>query len=210
MKKTEINLWELAVLALLREAPMHPYQMRTLLRQRHKDEFLVLKRGSLYHAINRLVLAGSIKALSSERNGRRPERTIYEITPYGDFEVQHNLNQLISVPRRESSEFMAALSFLIQLDRKTALFHLGHRTFNLQEDIGQIEEGMKAASSHVDRINLIESEYLLAMRAAELKWVRGLLADIKSGKLDWNFGVIIAKARREREAAGAPSAEEKP
>ena len=35
-----IGLWELAVLALLREAPMHPYQMQKLLRERHKEALL--------------------------------------------------------------------------------------------------------------------------------------------------------------------------
>ena len=50
----EPGIWEIAVLALLREAPMHPYQMQRLLHLRHKDEILALKRGSLYHAIRRL------------------------------------------------------------------------------------------------------------------------------------------------------------
>ncbi|MGA7413607.1 MAG: hypothetical protein WBW33_24240, partial [Bryobacteraceae bacterium] len=49
------NLWELAVLAFLAEKPMHPYEMQRLLGERHKDELLILKRGSLYHAINRLL-----------------------------------------------------------------------------------------------------------------------------------------------------------
>ncbi len=32
------SLWELTVLSLLREEPMHPYQMQRLLVERHKDE----------------------------------------------------------------------------------------------------------------------------------------------------------------------------
>ena len=54
---------------------MHPYQMQRLLRLRHKDEILVLKRGSLYHAIGRLMRAGLIAVKTTGREGKRPERT---------------------------------------------------------------------------------------------------------------------------------------
>ena len=63
---SELGIWEIAVLAFLREAPMHPYQMQSLLRLRHKDEILALKRGSLYHAIGRLVRDALITAKSTE------------------------------------------------------------------------------------------------------------------------------------------------
>ena len=79
----ELGIWEIAVLAFLREEPMHPYQMQSLLRLRHKDEILALKRGSLYHAIGRLAGEGLITAKSTSRNGRRPERTTYAITAAG-------------------------------------------------------------------------------------------------------------------------------
>jgi DNA-binding PadR family transcriptional regulator len=112
---TELGIWEIAVLALLREAPMHPYQMQALLRLRHKDEILALKRGSLYHAIGRLVRDELITARSTSRNGRRPERTTYAITAAGRKEFSRVLRSIIAVPRRESSEFMAAMSFLVHL-----------------------------------------------------------------------------------------------
>ena len=45
----------LAVLALLIEAPMHPYRMQQLIRSRGKDQVInVRQRGSLYQTIDRL------------------------------------------------------------------------------------------------------------------------------------------------------------
>ena len=38
----------------------------------------------------------------------------------------------------------------------------------------------------------MEAEYRRAMRLAELAWVKALLKDIYSGKLDWNPQIIIA------------------
>src|SRR5213082_2812156 len=78
------TLWELAVLSLLRERPMHPYEILRLLKERHKDDVLVLKRGSLYNAIRRLEGAQFIEALETTRNGRRPERTTYRLTEAGE------------------------------------------------------------------------------------------------------------------------------
>jgi DNA-binding PadR family transcriptional regulator len=191
----ELGIWEIAVLALLREAPMHPYQMQSLLRLRHKDEILALKRGSLYHAIGRLVRDALISAKSTQREGRRPERTTYAITAAGRKEFTRVLRQIIVVPRRESSEFMAAMSFLVHLTPAEALPRLEERARHLASEIAHRSSGVSAASAHVLRINLVESEYLIAIMNAELAWVRSLIADISSGKLAWDLKTILKQAR---------------
>ena len=197
----ELGIWEIAVLALLREGPMHPYQMQRLLRLRHKDEILALKRGSLYHAIARLVRDGHITAKSTDRNGRRPERTTYTITAKGRKEFTHALRQIISVPRRESSEFMAAMSFLVHLTPAEALPRLEERANYLENEIAARSAGITAASLHVLRINLVESEYLVAMLKAELNWVRGLIEEVSTGKLFWDLKNVLRDARNSTRAA---------
>jgi DNA-binding PadR family transcriptional regulator len=191
----ELGIWEIAVLALLREGAMHPYQMQSLLRLRHKDEILALKRGSLYHAIGRLVRDALISAKSTEREGRRPERTTYAITSAGRKEFIRVLRQIIAVPRRECSEFMAAMSFLVHLTPAEALPRLEERARHLENEITLRSAGVSAASAHVLRINLVESEYLVAIMNAELAWVRSLIADISSEKLAWDLKTILKQAR---------------
>lgn len=199
--KNEPGIWEIAVLALLREAPMHPYQMRRLLQRRHKDEILALKRGSLYHAIGRLERDGLINAKSTERDGRRPERTTYCITPEGKKSFTAILRKLIATPRREPSEFMAAMSFLVHLTPAEATPRLEDRMRTLEATIAQIESDLAAAQPFVDRINLIESEYLLAMQRADLDWTRNLAEQIRTRELDWDLKTILENARSERDAA---------
>ena len=194
--------WELAVLALLREAPMHPYQMRRVLQDRHKDEILSLKQGSLYHAIDRLVRWAWIEAVGTERHGRRPERTTYRITPAGLEQLNATLRNLVAHPRRESSEFMAAMSFLVHLTPEEAVPHLEQRARRLSEDVHRTSAGLKSASSFVDRINLVESEYLLAMLRAELAWVGALAEDVRQGALTWDLERILDDVRPKVEAAG--------
>ena len=192
---TELGIWEIAVLALLREGPMHPYQMQSLLSLRHKDEILALKRGSLYHAIGRLVRDELIAAKSTTRNGRRPERTTYAITTTGRKEFTRVLRHIIAVPRRESSEFMAAMSFLVHLMPAEALPRLEERAHHLENEIALRSAGVSAASTHVLRINLIESEYLIAMLKAELAWVLNLISEISSGNLAWDLKNVLKDAR---------------
>ena len=65
------NLWALTILCLLRQRPMHPYEIQRLIREYHKDAFLDLKRGSLYHAIGQLRDAGGRPIRSPDIDGSR-------------------------------------------------------------------------------------------------------------------------------------------
>src|SRR5262249_8882539 len=154
-------------------------------------EILALKRGSLYHAIGRLERDQLISAKSISRNGRRPERTTYAITSSGRKEFTRVLRHIISTPRRESSEFMAAISFLVHLTPEEALPRLEDRTRHLENEIAHLSEGIATASKFVERINLVESEYLIAMLKAELSWIRGLSTDVGKGTLSWDLKTIL-------------------
>jgi DNA-binding PadR family transcriptional regulator len=196
-----LGLWEIAILALLQERVMHPYEMLRLLRERHKDELLVLKRGSAYHAIRRLLAAGLIESTGSRREGRRPERTTYRIRPEGRRELLRSLREMIAVPRQERSEFMAAISFLVFLTPEDAEARLAERIARLEAEINEMESRMKEALMRIDRIHLVETEYLLATRRAELAWVRGLLGELQSGRLNWDLQEIFLGVRAGRKAA---------
>jgi len=71
------------VLVLLAEAPMHPYEMQRIMQWRGKDQVVRVQRGSLYPAVERLVKAGLVEPSEVEREGRRPERTVYRLTEEG-------------------------------------------------------------------------------------------------------------------------------
>lgn len=183
--------WEVAVLAFLREGPMHPYQMQRLLRERHKDELLALKRGSLYHAINKLAKAALIRPVGTDREGRRPERTTYRITRKGAEAFDESLSAMLEVPRLERSDFFAGLSFLVYLSPLEAAERLAARASRLESEIAQLTKRLRVARRRVDRINLIEGEYLAAIRRAELRWVRGVLDELRSGRFSWRLEEIL-------------------
>ena len=106
------NPLALAVLICLAERPMHPYEVATTLRHRHKDESVRLNYGSLYAVVESLERRGLIAPLGTAREGRLPERTVYEISDAGRVEVHDWLTDLISTPVNDFTAFEAALSFL--------------------------------------------------------------------------------------------------
>jgi DNA-binding PadR family transcriptional regulator len=197
------SLWELAVLALLREEPMHPYQMQRLLRERHEDEVLGLKRGSLYNAINRLTRSGLIEPATVGREGRRPERTTYRLAANGEREFVRWLRQRIATPQREPSEFMASVSFLIHLAPKDAARQLDARAQALAGQIRALGAALERVGAFLARIHLIEREYQRAMLEAELEWVRTLLAEVRSGRFAWDLKKVLKQVRAARRKAAA-------
>jgi DNA-binding PadR family transcriptional regulator len=197
------NLWELTVLCFLRERPMHPYEMQRLIRQRHKDDFLDLKRGSLYHAIERLLRAGLIEVWETSREGKRPERTVYRLTEQGERERLEWLRELLARPVPETSQFMAAVSYLAQLTAEDARDQLSVRAGRLELELVSLNAIVHELAARLPRVLLLRAEYVRTMQQAELRWVRCLLEEIGSGRLSWDPEIVCRNVRPPDEG-GAP------
>jgi DNA-binding PadR family transcriptional regulator len=177
------NLLALAVLALVAERPMHPYEMASTLRERGKDASIKINWGSLYTVVQNLEKHGLIQATETTRQGRRPERTVYSITDTGREELEDWLRELISVPDKEYTRFEAALSVLGVLHPDEAVRLLEQRLRTLHFTIAAERAALNAASEEIPRIFLIEGEYSVAMRQAEADWIGSLLKDLADGSI---------------------------
>ena len=62
------NPLALAALVFLFERPMHPYEMAATLRERHKEESIKLRYGSLYTVIERLASGGLIRPIRQKKS----------------------------------------------------------------------------------------------------------------------------------------------
>jgi DNA-binding PadR family transcriptional regulator len=176
----------LSMLTMLYEAPMHPYRMQQLIKERGKDEVInVTQRASLYQTINRLEREGLIAAQSVSRDENRPERTVYELTDEGRETMVEWMRQIISTPSPEFPEFPAAMSVLAVLTPKDARQQLERRVVALEAELKRIDALLTQASV-IPRLFLLELELLRATCATELKWVRSIVEDLRSGKLTWS------------------------
>jgi len=177
----------LALLALLYEAPMHPYRMQQLVKERGKDQIInVQRRASLYQMIGQLERAGLIRIQKTVREARRPDRTIYELTDDGRLTFQRWLREALSTPAQEFPEFPAAISFLPLLTPEDALRQLEKRAAALVDRLARMNAVRREAEGVLPRLFLLEDEYLHVTLDAELAWVRGLIDDLGSGRLTWS------------------------
>lgn len=179
------NPLALAVLACLIEHPMHPYEMATTMRERGKDQSIKLNYGALYTVVESLQQHGLIVAQETEREGRRPERTVYRLTKAGRMELIDWISELISRPVKEYTQFEAGLSFIPVLPPEDAVALLMQRCACLEMEIVQKRSRLQLdAERGVPRLHLIESEYLLVMHEAELAWTRQFAEAIRSGTVE--------------------------
>jgi DNA-binding PadR family transcriptional regulator len=179
------NPLALAVLVCLFERPAHPYEVAHMLRERAKHESVRLNYGSLYAVVESLEKRGFIRACGTLRDGRRPERTIYEVTDEGARETLDWLADLVSEPAKEYPQFMAGLSFLAALSPDEALRALATRREALSFKITLLRAGLAAArEAGLPRLFALESEYETAQLASELVFVTSLVAEIADGTLD--------------------------
>ncbi len=185
MAKRKIsNLLALAVLSLLSERPMHPYEISAVMRQRELAAVIKLNQSSLYQVIEALQREGLIVPMETQREGRYPERTIYMITEAGRTELSDWLRVLLRQPATEYTQFAAGLAFLGHLSPEEVATLLEEHTRHLHKQItntrSTIERGHQLG---VDRLFLVEDSYALTLLEARLSFVQQLIQEISDGTL---------------------------
>lgn len=189
MQKREVrNPLALAVLSCLCQRPMHPYEMSRTMREQHHDSAVKLNFGSLYSVVEALARAGYIEQAGADRQGGRPQRTIYRITETGQGELREWLQELLSEPTKEYTLFAAGLTFMTALSPAQAATHLQLRAERLQDSIEKMRAALLAVTEPdtgrgVAHVFLVEDDYQLAMKVAELDFVRKLIREISSGAM---------------------------
>jgi DNA-binding PadR family transcriptional regulator len=179
------NPLALAVLACLTERAMHPYEMGTTMRTRGQDQSIKLNYGSLYTVVDSLARRGLIRARETDREGRRPARTVYEITEAGRVEFDDWLTELLGTPAKEYPHFEAGLTLMAGLPPDTVSDLFDQRTKKLTLELAALDAVIDVATRDgVPRVFLVEVEFERGQKQAELEFTRKLAADIASGTLE--------------------------
>ncbi|MBI5160433.1 MAG: helix-turn-helix transcriptional regulator [Micrococcales bacterium] len=185
--RTRVTPLGVLALSLLLEKPMHPYQMMQTMRMRRADELVRLGPGALYHTVDRLVREGLAEAEGTERDGNRPDRTIYRATDLGADMLAESVTEMLITPEPEYPRFPVALSELNNLPRDTALDLLARRVEGLRIRRDHYAATMAAlAARPLARRYWLQLDYQHAAAAAELTWTERLIVDLRSGTLAWS------------------------
>ncbi len=185
----------MAVLSLLHAAPLHPYAMQRLIKLWGKDRVVnVGQRANLYKTIRRLQDAGLVAVRQIERDQRYPERTVYELTDAGRAATLSWIEDMVARPRNEFPQFPAALSFVMILGPQQALAALEQRATALTATLAELDATLQQYAATLPRVTLMDDEYQRAITAAELAWLTGVIEDLRTGALTWNYEMFAELA----------------
>ncbi|MFI6476408.1 PadR family transcriptional regulator [Nonomuraea sp. NPDC050663] len=196
------DLVGLTVLAILSVRPGHPYELHRFIVDTHKDYVTGLPR-SLYHAVEKLAAEELITPVETSREGRRPERTVYEITDEGRRELATRLRRLVENPGAEHRVFTAAVSLLGVLPVPQALQALRSRAATIDGTLTALNGQLEAMrDGGLPEVLALELDYERAVGEAELVWIRKVAARLESGELAWTGTVkraLMEQALHEEE-----------
>lgn len=176
----------LAVMELLHEKPMHPYEIAQLMRERQIDRRVKVKAGSLYHTVDRLQAQEFIEVVDTQREGRRPERTVYAMTAAGRDALDDRAKEILGTVAEEYPEFPCGLGVLDDIAREDAVARLKKRALTLAASAAAdkvVEADLR--DREVPEIYWLDLRYAIARTNFELAWTTELIGDIESGRLRW-------------------------
>jgi DNA-binding PadR family transcriptional regulator len=159
----------ISVLALLKARPMHGYEMVQTLVERHADRIVKVRPGSLYHVVDRLTEEKLIRRAGTARDGKRPERVIYEVTDAGLEALADRVGELIAVPTHEFPQFAVALAEIDTLGPDLAANAVDDRVGALEARVAELMALRDASVTPAGY--LVAFDYLLATTQAELSWL---------------------------------------
>ena len=186
-KKPHRSPLGLIVLWQLFQGPMHVYRMQKMFETQGKDRVVNLRsRASLYQTIERLEDHGLVEVYETRREEGYPDRVLYAITDAGRDVARQWLREMLHTTEGEYPEFIAALSILFGLPPDEARAELELRAESLQAALDATERSLAGAPRELPRLFLLEEEYRKTLLEAELSWVRGVIADLREGRLTWS------------------------
>ncbi|HET6704354.1 PadR family transcriptional regulator [Amycolatopsis sp.] len=184
MASPKLTTLGIAVLELLHEKPMHPYEMAALMRERYVDIRVNVKAGSLYHTVERLHRHGLIEVVDTQRDGRRPERTVYGMTQTGLDEFNQRGRELLGDLATEFPAYLSGLAVIDELGREASLNELEARIMRLRAAVAADEAvRQRLTEDKTPEIYWLDWRYQCDHRKFELEWTERLLDDLRSGRV---------------------------
>lgn len=180
------NITRLVVLGAVRQfQPVHGYFLRRELMTWHVDEWANIQPGSIYNALKSLKQDGYIEESGTEAAGKRPERTVYKMTPLGDVELMRLLRQTLWVVEPFDTKPVQALtSFMFLLSRAEIIAALKFRISEIDAKIisnGFDIEDVARSTTTPPYVREIFELSSLRLRA-EQQWARDIFQRISDGQ----------------------------
>jgi len=180
---------ELAILGLLKERPMHGYELRKQLGQK-LGLFWTVSFGSLYPTLRRLEKRGAVAKLTSDPQASRRKQE-YRITEVGEREFIELLEEGAG-GGVEQEKFSLRLAFFRYLRPEIRIRLLERRKAYLEDKLDEAQRSLRRARNiRADPYTTSLVRHGVATTAADIAWLEELITAERA-------------ALAEREAEGDP------
>jgi len=164
---------KLLLLGVLRGQEMHGYQLSEHLEHRGGMP-VTLTKSNAYKLLGKMEQDGWVTA-HEEREGNRPPRRVYAITPEGEAAFQRMVRESLAAYPTPELPGVVALNYLNTLFPDEAISLLGGRRERIEARLGEIETFPADVRSTHPGI-----EYLHRFYLAELEWLDEVIGRLSS------------------------------
>jgi len=197
--KTESHrsLLGVILLGILFEEPHHAYRIQRLIRQRGIDSVVnVSQRAGVYHALERLLRLGLIEVKQTAQDASRMDRVVYAITDRGREVAVAMLPKMLVNLSADFPKFPAVFSLLYVLPAEDARRQFEFRADAVRNELIRLDAEM-LETGESRRFSLLSVDYQAALLKCELNWIQGIIADLRSGSIEWG-----SQSRSDLQSAG--------
>jgi len=167
---------------LIRYGPQHGYSLKQYISEGIAD-FSKIKLPSIYYNLNKLLENGYVTA-SVDREGNRPEKTIYAITDQGRKYFSTLLGEIVAEEFQTEFNLDGVLYFYELGDMEYILNALQRRQKELTEKSGSLtrhrEKVLKDVPDHAEFFTKAIFNHHLYHLEAELKWLAEVIGGLST------------------------------
>jgi len=173
----------LVILGLLRDRPLYGYEIKQIIEE-HMSDWTSIAFGSIYFALDKLADEKFVEKVEVEQAGKRPSRSVYQITDTGRDEFLRLLRESWQQVERQYFSVDICLFFMNTLPLEEVKNYLRTRQRVLQATIEHIQShrGEQMSNPEVPRLAVAIFDHSLVHTQAELTWVSDLLQKMESGE----------------------------
>ena len=172
---TAHDMLELAILGLLKQQPMHGYQLSRELGG-SLGGFWRVSYGSLYPTLRRLEREGLVARVSDGTTGGR-RKTVYGITEQGEAAFLELLQETPADTSSEDARFRVRLAFFRYLPPETRIRLLERRRGFLADRLDAIDDSLRSEREAADDYALAVMEHGRTATESDIEWLDGLITN---------------------------------
>jgi DNA-binding PadR family transcriptional regulator len=181
-KNSELTTPDLVLLSLLAERGMHGYQANLELERRCVRDWAGISRPQVYYSLEKLAVAGLVRAAQSEEPAEGPERRVFETTAKGRAALADALEREQWATQRDRPPFLTWVALSWQARPGVFARQIARRQEFLQKELGReggtlrsiLQETGHRYHEAVWMVTLVMEQF-----RAELRWLRKVKRELR-------------------------------